>query len=820
MSDLNLARFDRIVALLAGLLVATWVTLSIISEGATRIFHWPWAFYAQTALLAPMVLLGWQWLRHTRPPAALLSVTAFAAFGTLLSVGFSRNPHFSLEVALFPLGGLAALLWFHGALARLLDDGQSEARVLRLAHVAGILALLPIIASALYFLNQYLPGGLAALANRNRHPFGHWNYTAGYLLLTLPWFLALAWHSRLLPRLLWLAATALSLAVLWTCHSRGAALGAMAGIALALFWRLRAHPPGRRQALVLVLGGLLACTALFLTNERLRGYVFTPETAFNPNEGDVQRLAMLEGGWLLFKDRPVLGHGPGLVPIAYPEVRGQLVGGVETSFQLHNSPLHLAATHGALGLVALLALAALIARGAWRWWRAPAGPARNFALTSLCAFTAYGAMSVTDYQLDVIAIVLLLAAHAALLLAAPSQAGTRVPDPGPGRAEKTEDDQRFDTVFACGLLALVVAAAIVLLPHWRARSLYWQASVQTAPEVRLRLLEDAANAAPWSAQYRNQHGFGLARLVEQHPDATILREAARESLLRSLLIERAQEPVHATLGWLCLPDKPAHARHHFEEAIRLLPDRPVNRLGLALAQLAQNDADAARQALAVECLVYPAFLLSPLWHAPGLMALRPEVLARVDELYADALAHPELPRWRVAPVAYSRALAAWIIQNQLPAPADLEAATSQQRAFFAALTAAPAGSWPAPWDSWQHLRDHPEQAAAILPALNPATPLDPVIIQAAETRLRLDSPSPDVLVRTLAPAGLPLVTTAFERGHYSLFHRSSDDAWYPDLGPRSMDALATLYLTPLLPEPAIIPAPVLLTLDAARTPSP
>jgi hypothetical protein len=31
-----------------------------------------------------------------------------------------------------------------------------------------------------------------------------------------------------------------------------------------------------------------------------------------------------------------------------------------------------------------------------------------------------------------------------------------------------------------------------------------------------------------------------------------------------------------------------------------------------------------------------------------------------------------------------------------------------------------------------------------------------------------------------------------------------------------MDALATLYLTPLLPDSGIIPAPVLLTLDATR----
>lgn len=757
----SVSRIDRYAFYLGWALVGTWVVLSTISEAATRVFHWPWAFYAHVALIAPVVLLGWQWLRHGQPASPPLVATMIAGVATLLSVVFSRNPHFSFEVSLLLLGGLASMLWLTGILERTRDD---EPRFLRLATVVGIAAFIPLAACIGYFVEDTFPYWPNGFLTRNRHPFGHWNYTAGYLLLVVPWFVALAWHSRAIPRALWLGATALSLGILWTCHSRGAALGAMAIVAAALAWRFRSSRLDRRQTLLVVIIGVLACGVFLCTNGRFRSYLADPETVFNPSEGDVQRIAMLEGGWRLFQSRPVLGHGPGIVPLAYPEVRSELVGGVETAFQLHNAPLHIAAAHGVLGLVAVAVLLIVVGIGAYRWWRAPAGLVRAFALTSGCALTGYLAMSITDYQLDVIAIVVLLAWHSGLLLAAPApavvpafQTGAPVPS------------RRWLGITP---LALAAVAIIVLVPHWQARSLHWNATYERDADKQLRLLEAAAQTAPWSPHFRNQHGFRLARLVENHPSDARLREAARASLAESLRIDPAQEPVHAALGWLWLPDDPKQARDAFIHAIRLLPDRPSNRFGLAIASLALGETENARQALAVECLVYPAFLLSPHWHAPELMALRPEVLARVDGLYAEALRHPSMPNWRRPIVGYSRALAAWIVTGTLPSIDALAGAAPGQRAFFAACAAGSDAKWPAPWDSWEHLRKEPGQVVSTLQAVQPG--LDPVILQAAESRLQLDAPTPDDLVRTLAPAGLPVMTTAFERGHYSLMHRSSE----------------------------------------------
>src|SRR5690606_38781864 len=93
---------------------------------------------------------------------------------------------------------------------------------------------------------------------------------------------------------------------------------------------------------------------------------------------------------------------------------------VETSYQLHNAYLHHWVITGLVGVTGALALALALFRGAQRWIRQPAGIARTLALAGASALVGYAAMSVTDYQFDVIGIVAALALSIALLLAAPS----------------------------------------------------------------------------------------------------------------------------------------------------------------------------------------------------------------------------------------------------------------------------------------------------------------------------------------------------------------------------------------------------------------
>src|SRR5690606_16827241 len=78
---------------------------------------------------------------------------------------------------------------------------------------------------------------------RNSHPLGHSNYTAGALLLSLPWLVARAYRGDAWGKWIWTAAALLALALLFTTGSRGGLLGlgalVVTGI-LQLRWK-RSH---------------------------------------------------------------------------------------------------------------------------------------------------------------------------------------------------------------------------------------------------------------------------------------------------------------------------------------------------------------------------------------------------------------------------------------------------------------------------------------------------------------------------------------------------------------------------------------------------
>jgi hypothetical protein len=478
-----------------------------------------------------------------------------------------------------------------------------------------------------------------------------------------------------------------------------------------------------------------------------------------------------------------------MVPFVYPEVRAQLVGGVETSYQLHNAWLHLWVTTGLLGLLCLAALAFALGAATRRWLRSPDSPARTLALAGAAALVGYAVFAVTDYQLDVIAIVAAIALHAAVVLS------------GPAAAEAS----RIPGKLAGGLFLLAaLAASGLLLPSWRARQIHWSAWAGNPGESRLALLARAAEAAPRNPHYQNQFAFQLA-LAAAGPAE---RAAARTAFARSLALDRSQEPVHAALGWLWLPDEPREAAASFGRALALLPDRPTLHLGLAYALLALGQTDAATHSLAVECLVAPRFLASPLWANPALHALRPAVLARLDTLYAQCLAHPALPRWRKADLTYARAFSRWWAGGPAPSREELGAATPVQRGFFAALATAPS-HWPEPWAALAGALAEPSRANERLQS--PSLQLTDAARTGAVARLAASPPPANLpdLLRSPAPGNTGIVGTRFERIHYSIMHRNLDGEGYADLNPRFSDAFTLRFAGSLFPQPELIPGPVL-----------
>src|SRR6478736_5733421 len=213
----------RILALggLAGL-----AALTLADPGATRMWSSPWTYLLAFALAAPGLVL----LRRAAtpeqplrlPPAGWLIIAFAAAAVPLVSALASPYRAPSLLCAAVPVGAAALFL--------LLQDwigAVPERNRLRLAQIlAGAFGVVAAV-SFLLWLVDVLPAtrqyGLAVALKvwRNPHPLGHSNYTAGLMLLGLPWLLLAAWRDRGLKRGVGLIGALFALLNLFTSGSRG-----------------------------------------------------------------------------------------------------------------------------------------------------------------------------------------------------------------------------------------------------------------------------------------------------------------------------------------------------------------------------------------------------------------------------------------------------------------------------------------------------------------------------------------------------------------------------------------------------------------------
>ncbi len=805
--------------LLAFLALAGLAVLGCMSNGDTRFYTWPWVFYGELLLLTPIALLALDLWRDPVPRLprragwALFAIAAAVGLSTALSL----RPRFSLEVSLFLWGGLALIALVARRFAAI-APGATAQNGLRLA---GLLLALPLLSSAILWIRDIAPhaphGGpldflLWLRVQRNLHPAGHWNYTAGLALLALPWLVTLAWRERGRWRALWLLLAAVATLVLFSAASRGATLGILAMLALLATAAFASGRLQRRHILLLGFGTLAAAALLVAANPRVRASLAQGSGSFVPTEGDVQRLAMIQGGTRLFLARPIVGHGAGMTPFVYPSVRIQLVGGVETSFQLHNAPLQWAVDLGLVGLAAAAFLGLTLLAAARQWWRRPAtDPLRPYALAGACTLVGYGALAITDYQLSVVAISAALAFHLGFLLAGLPAAGA------------ASDRPRRAPIPGLALLGAAAAAAFLIMPHWKARELFWSAwwtiDAKDEPAIVARL-RAAADAAPWNPHYRTHLGL---RLADRAVDAAG-RSRARTELERSLALDPLQEPVEAALGWLGLSDDPAQAERHFRAALALVPDRDTVHLGLAFALLGQNRPAEAVRALATECVVNPEFVTSPLWQAEPLSGLRAAVATEADRQFAAILAHPELPTWRQPALRYARAFVRWWGGGAAPDAAELAGATAAQQAGFALLASAVSGDCPPdtahlplpPFtpptlQALQSSLVQPARSAALLGAL---PSLGAPAGEGARARLAAAPRAPlGDLLRLPSPDGRGLTSTRITRGHFAIMQRNNDGTGYPDLCPRLRDSFADAFAGALYPQRGLVPGPVLHALD-------
>ena len=583
-----------VVRALPGIALALLLALSLPALSATRMHAWPWAGLAAAFWAFPLLVAATRFALGR--PNARLGGPLDAAFAALALAGLVATAFSPLRAAITP-----HLLPFLGTLAlpyALLPLSRSPRFA---AWSAAFLWPVLFVIGARWLLS--LPS-LAGPYPRNAEPFGHANITGSVCVLAVGWFAHLAASAdRASARAIHSAGALLAAALVFTTLGRGAVLALAVGVVVAsgVFLLRRGRP---------VLFGLLALLAVgtaVLSNARLREAALTGRWNTNENESNVQRIAMIQGGFALGAARPLSGWGPGAVPHTFPRVRAELPGQPDNYLQLHNTPAQLAATLGLPGLLAatLLGLALLLRL---REQHAPALAGTLAAGATLLLF---------DHSFAVPAYAVL----AALPIAALAPTGLPVRKP-------------WSLTIPVALGLVLAALAFPIGRDLAARSA-WSSALDAVdrndPAAYTDRLTRALRLVPADPYYADQLASHLAT---GHPftDLAAPDPAAAIAVLRAALTHNPElESARYNLAWLLREADPAEASKQFSAAARLAPARAGVYLGLAVSRIRLFDTEAALSALAAESLLDPEFAWSPFWSDPALTELRAPALRRAAD---------------------------------------------------------------------------------------------------------------------------------------------------------------------------------------------
>ena len=576
--------------------LALLLALTLPPFSSTRIQTWPWAAGAALFWLLPPAVASVR-LALGRPDSRLGGLLD-AAFALLALAGLAATAFSPLRATLAP-----HLLPFLGALAL-------PYALLPLLRQPRADALSAALLFPLIFVTAWLwhaaPPNLGAPQIRNDQPFGHANTTGSVFALGACWLAFLACRADFRPKRLLFAGGALLCTVhLVSSGSRGSLLALAVALAVAAGIALL-----RRGRVLVFLAALLVIFAgLLLVSPRLREVLAAGGQSRANRGSNQERVAMLQGGLALARERPLSGWGPGAVPHVFPRVRAALPGEPDNYLQLHNTPMQLAATLGVPGLAA----AALLLLGLALRLRSLR---RDPQFAPLAASLACGLVILLfDHPLATPVFAVL----AALPVAALALTGPPVRPSALGP-------------WSLVLPAATLAALAIPVGRDLAARAVWSEALDAAgadePAPYAAALQRARALAPADPFYPAQltsyfaagHPFPGLRPPDTAAAIPVLRDA--------LAANPDNEFAHYNLGWLLLGSDPAAAREHFAAAARLAPPRSGVYRGLALARLAAGDTSAPiAPLLAAEILLEPAFAWSPHWREPALAPHRAAALA-------------------------------------------------------------------------------------------------------------------------------------------------------------------------------------------------
>lgn len=198
-------------------------------------------------------------------------------------------------------------------------------------------------------------------------PLGDANFFAQILVLAFPVAVVLAWtERRRWTKALALASAAAIAAGVVATYSRGGALALAVVGALSLF---AARPSRRRVALAagLLAVGLLLLPADFTRRlDTLRQFLPGAERVTELDSSIQNRKLLMQVGWRIFEDHPVMGVGAGNYTVHFGEYAAEVGSTVQEYEDIgrphytHNLYLQVASETGLLGLAALGAALLLV----------------------------------------------------------------------------------------------------------------------------------------------------------------------------------------------------------------------------------------------------------------------------------------------------------------------------------------------------------------------------------------------------------------------------------------------------------------------------
>jgi O-antigen ligase len=595
-----------------------------------RMVAWPWITIWQLGFLLLGVWGIWM-LRQFQVPFKPLGygldwTIGVIAIALLLSTAFCPFP----RLALWNISRVAV----YGLLLYVLRNwlGQKTLTLTRLWAIICVVGVATSLMGLIVWYPQWASG-----ASRNQFPMGHPNFVAGYILLILPLTIALALSSTRWQRIGALAASLLFGFVLYTTSSRGGFLGLLVlGVVAIIFFVVRGRGKQRWLRLAGCIASLAVITVILLSNPRVQKLVqFASPTANSPAvqvkiDGESRdRIFMWQASANIFKAKPFFGVGPGNMARVYNLYRPIEVGtGASHVQQLHNTPLQVL---GELGLVGFAGFVGAIACLGYLWlrlYKKLSQPNERYLLYGIGGgLLAYGASSLTDYQLENISISSTIAILIVMLIKLADEEQLTLIAPLPSSRRRW---------LSLGSITVLVLLLVIWIPVTWGMQLAWEGDriFKTGNlEKSYEKLTAATNLVPWEPIYHLLTGFQLIKVRQGIQEAQLAQE------LSDLTLQAFQKAVDAApydayfnhnLGLLYHEQgKSDRAEIYLSRATQLLPrlDYFTYYL-LGLEYLKQQQTEKAVNAIALTSLLQPEFFTLDLWERSPLASLKDAVIEK------------------------------------------------------------------------------------------------------------------------------------------------------------------------------------------------